>query len=219
MGSRGRRQRKKKAKQRALLAASRKTRLVVRLKAVEITLGHDGYLRGHPEPTLLVFAYAVTIDRSYMLGRALRRLDVTGSYPCEAVIAEQLLFRAEILSGVQRIALLCLALEEDSGRDIELLYARLAHAETLQLWDACVPVPQPRAIAELGDAQPSSPPVASRVQLMHGGEDVASLCRRDDWIDAAVVVWDPAQPTHRHWRCPLVSANGRNDWTAHLEIG
>ena len=217
MARRGRRRSKKK-KPGPLLIGGR-GRFTLRLDSVEITRGHDGFLRGDPEPTLILAAFAVARGNTYLLERTLRRLRATAPFPSEVTVGERLLFSADLPGAPPRVALLGLAVEQDHGKDVEALYAALGHAESLDTWSISTPLPEPRGIEDLVDEPPTRPPVATRVHLMRDGVDMGDACRHDNWIGAALLLLATDQPCVRRWRMPFLSADGRNDWTVRLRLG
>lgn len=209
--------RRSRRKPKPLLIARRR-HFALRLDQVEITRGHDGFLRGKPEPVLLVAAFAVARGHTYLLERALRRLEVTQPFPSTVTLEEPVLFSTEVQPGHSRVALLGLAVEQDKGADVAALYAALGHAESLDTWSIGTPLPEPRSLEELVDQPPTRAPLAKAVHLMRDGVDLSDACRADKWIGAALVLLATDQPAERRWRMPFLSADGRNDWTARLRL-
>ncbi|WP_165374399.1 MULTISPECIES: hypothetical protein [Sorangium] len=213
----------------------RSFRLRLGITALELASGHDGLLRGAPEPVLLVAAYllfppdpgapppapptpgapaGLTLPRP--LGRTLVRFSAPrGRFPAVLTLRGPLSFKARARARENdRILLLVLAVEEDSGKEVERLYAHLADAKHLRLWDLDAPVPAPSTLAELIAApylQGHAAPV--RVGVLDDGGDLRDTCRGDDFVGASAALVS----TSRHedaLRFHVVSADGRNDWTA-----
>jgi hypothetical protein len=61
-----------------------KLRFQLEVAALEIARGHDGLLKGRPEPVLLVGVYMRDANAIHLLGRSLHRFRVPGPMPCVA---------------------------------------------------------------------------------------------------------------------------------------
>ncbi|MBI5499971.1 MAG: hypothetical protein HY907_06990 [Deltaproteobacteria bacterium] len=191
-------------------------RITATLDAVELARGHDGFLRGKPEPALLFAAWSVGPTSARLLGRALRLLPVRTPFPCTTVPDEALLLRAASPPGHDRVALLVAALEVDAGTDVKWLYAALGDPDSVSVWFEDSPAPDPHGIAEAARAAP--PPGASRpVRLLRGRVNVEDSCRADQWVGACLLV-RPIGSAPTEERLRVVSADRRNDWTACLRL-
>src|SRR5688572_25110651 len=90
--------------------------LIVRVESLEITRGHDGLLRGKPEPVLLLAVYRMAeVGGAMLVGRLLRRMRVEQAPPCVLDVPSAELRYDTRLRGNERFALLLLAVEEDDG--------------------------------------------------------------------------------------------------------
>jgi hypothetical protein len=204
---------------------ARSFRLRLNVTALEIASGHDGLLRGAPEPVLLVAAFllvppaqeaAAGLTPPRPLGRTLIRFSSPeGRFPAVLSLRAPVLFKARARAREDdHILLLALAVEEDTGKDVERLYAHLADARHLRLWDLDAPVPSPSTPAELIAApylQAHATP--ARVGVLDDGGDLRDTCRDDDFVGAAAALVSTARHEDA-LRFHLVSADGRNDWTA-----
>jgi hypothetical protein len=199
----------------------RGNRLEATLESVEFVRGHDGLLRGKPEPVVMVATYGVGGAGTCLVARALRRLAVHEPYPSVTTITrvpERELFRADIPHDFERVVVLALAIEEDSGRDVESIYANLASAELLSAWSEGERLPEPLTLEELARAPLTSPPKAQGVHLIFDGCDLRERCSADDWIGASLAVLEHKGGGTNLWRYHFVSSDKRNDWTALVRI-
>jgi hypothetical protein len=104
------------------------------------------------------------------------------------------------------------AMEEDSGADIQRLYAELEHEEKLQFLETS---DDPRALyLEEILTHPSTWEQSHEVDLLLDGERFDQGCSKDKWIAAGLF-----SATHRSTqRVHLVSGDKRNDWTAIVSL-
>ena len=145
-------------------------RLRMELTSLELASGHDGLLRGMPEPVVLLGAFLLADGRALPLGRCLVRLSSpSGRFPTTVTPPEPAVLRAKgrAISSA-RIAVLALAVEEDDGGDVERIYAHLAEAKNLRVWDLEESVPSPASLAELlSGSEAHGVPVAATPLLPH----------------------------------------------------
>lgn len=199
----GRRRRKKRKK------GSSDRKLTIALDWIEIALGDDGWGRGDPEPVLLLGLYALADDEVSLVSRGLARPRVRSPYPNDADGDDRPIIQVRPPQGT-RLALLVLALEEDGGKDVAAIYAKL-EKPSFTLWSNDASEPYPRALAEW-IAGPSG---TFGVHPMHEEVDLAEHCRSDEWIGATLIVGAARGSSHRvHVR----SDDGDNDWTVELAL-
>lgn len=195
-------------------------RIEIELEAFEIARAYDGPLRGAPEPCLLLGVFHVSAGRAVTVGRSLTRIEPPGDLPGRVELGRTLV-RASVLASSaeapRMFVVLAIAVEADSGRDVQSLYASLEHPERLAIWDEAQPIPEPKAIAELGGLPASAAPVAEPARVLHRDADLSSTLRRDDFVGSLVVRLS-ADPTLRpsEWRFQFCSPDGLNAWTAVL---
>lgn len=169
----------------------------------------------------MVAAFGIQSERAVLLGRALRRLFVSGNYPSVTELVdkkERLLFSVPVPGICQRILLLALALEEDGGGDVSALYGAFSRPEAITGWSLGELMPEPLTLVEAGSGALTEPPEASPVHLLSGGEYFNDRCRSDDWIGAAIIVLETGQQAKSQWRFHFVSEDRRNDWTGVFQI-
>lgn len=185
--------------------------------------GHDGLLRGAPEPCLVFGVFHVQAGRAVTVGRSLTRLSAPSQFPVELSV-QKTLVQARVPSKPfdsepATFVVLAMGFEEDGGEDLARAYADLEHPERLSVWDERSEVPEPRAIEELGALPPSDAPTAEVVRVLCGGREPASAAASDDFI-ASLAIRIDARPATRptEWRFQFRSPDGRNDWTAILLV-
>jgi hypothetical protein len=223
MGKRSRKRRRhsrRKQKQRALARDSggggHGHRGGVRMLHLEVARGHDGLLRGAPEPVVVLGVYLVDEGGVRLVARYLYRFERPDSVPCKVAPREASDESFVVgMSATSRAVIVALAIEEDSGRGVEAAYAELTRTSDLMAWPADAATPSPAHLDEIAaGALPVDEPL--RVQLLFGDAPITRL-PGDDWVDAsALVVGTSARRVHR---LHFVSADMRNDWTAELEVG
>lgn len=210
--------RRRKKKQRAASTPALARVLHLRLRRVELARGYDGPLRGAPEPALVFGVYRVTEHEGTLVSRSVVRLQSRGSYP-ELLDAGDVDVGARIprLEGM-RVLVLAAAIEEDAGRGIERLYADLEAPAQLAAWSVDAQEPEPIPLLEWARSAPPSPPATARVHLVDPGGDLRDRRLGDDWIGAALFHLDERTASRAERRMRFVSEDGRNDWTAVLDV-
>lgn len=230
------RKRKKPAPKGAALASSEPRerihsfRLRMELTALELASGHDGLLRGMPEPVILLGVFLLANARALPLGRCLVRLNQpVGRFPTTVTPPQPAVLRAKgRASASARIAVLAIAVEEDAGKDVERIYTHLAEGKNVRLWNLEDTVPSPAALAELvqGPEAPGSlaaspapvpHPVAVRVGVVADGADLRDLCKEDDLVGASLFVI-PTTRQEEGFRVHFTSGDKQNDWTALISV-
>jgi hypothetical protein len=114
------------------------------------------------------------------------------------------------------LVVLALAVEEDSGRGLQALYAALQRSESIMVWASDSTVFIPLHLHEL-DAPALAPGLGHRVHLSLGEYDPATQIEDDGWVAAVVLHAAPEVQQGLH-RLHFCSGDGRNDWTAELEV-
>ncbi|HZF54531.1 MAG TPA: hypothetical protein VE093_38050 [Polyangiaceae bacterium] len=205
-------------------------RLRMELTSLELASGHDGLLRGMPEPVVLLGAFLLASGRALPLGRCLVRLSSpSGRFPTTVTPPEPAVLRAKgrAISSA-RIAVLALAVEEDDGGDVERIYAHLAEAKNVRVWDLEESVPSPASLAELLSgpeahglpvaATPLLPhPVVTRVGVVVDGADLRDVCKEDELVGAGLFLISTTR-LEEAVRVHFTSGDQKNDWTAALSV-
>jgi hypothetical protein len=191
-------------------------RLELRLQTVVLRRGHDGFLRGQPEPVLLPALYQLRRGEPCLVGKTRFALAVTQPFP-STVTPDAALLQAKLDDRAGSLALLCAAFEEDSGEDLALVASQLEDPSAWSVRAADSPIAAPFALADLGLAHWATPSSGQQVELLHRGVSLATRCTSDDWIGAVALVFEPRRGLQR---CAprIAAANGRNDWELKLEL-
>ena len=192
--------------------------LVGTLESVEFSRGHDGFLRGRPEPVLLFGVYLVDAEATIPLARAIQRLSVAEPYPSLAPLAATVLFRTRVSRDATRVIVLALAVEDDGGEDVRSLYAALVRDDAFSAWVVDDEMPQPAPLVEMHRQKPLRPPRAARVNILCDGVDLRDGCTRDEFVGACTIALDADRPLDDEWHLHFLADDGRNDWTAHLRM-
>ncbi len=211
---RDRRRRKKKAKRRG----PKTNRFSVALTRLDLAKGHDGLLRGAPEPVVLLGAYVVHPGGARLLSRITYHVKVPNRFPCQVeprnaqVLASN--YRPVPPSGILVVGV---ALEEDNGAGVRNIYADLESAAELALLPQAQQVPHPVELVEVLEARATWQDV-HRVDLMRDSQYLSERCTGDKWVGACAFMVPTEHRRTEHLRMHFVSADQRNDWTAELAV-
>jgi hypothetical protein len=190
--------------------------VVVGLEALEIARGHDGLLRGAPEPVFVVALCERVNGQLATAERAIVRFPGPTAIPGTVKLpaATPLRHRRKVKDDDVLLVFVC-ALEEDAGTGVARIYELLAEPEVLLAYGSEEAAPDPRGLPAVLPARPwpSAPRVA--VDVVHEGASLAELAAGDDLI-GAFVVGLPAGETSVRLR--FLDRARRNDWTLPLRI-
>ncbi len=188
------------------------------LETLEIARGHDGFLRGEPEPALLVAAYRVggTAPLS-LVGRLLVRAQPKSQIPCHVELGQSEIHYDARFGVAERIVVLGLAVEEDSGEGVQALYAAFETPEQLLLYDALEAEPTPRTLGDWS-RDGCAAPAARPVEVLLGASSLEKLAPSDDYVAAAALSVTAQIRCDEVWRLPFVARDQRNDWTLVLRL-
>lgn len=203
----------------------------VALQRVEIKTGHDGLLRGKPEPVILLAAYAIscpaapapaTAGTAIFLGEAMARLRPSTPFPSQVAPLADVAIAVDLRqvdapAETGYLLILALALEEDSSVDVQRIYKQLTSPQSLFLWDGAANIPLPIPLAGAAQWMKQDTVGIYTVHLMNGAADVAEQCRGDNFIAAQGVV-AKLQTGPLACRLQFASADRRNDWVAWLQL-
>ena len=216
VGKRRRGKRKRKRNKARLIGP----KLAVTLDEVELAAGHDGFMRGSPEPALLFAAYGVSGERVALLDRAIRRVPVSGAFPTTSplkTLRQRALFSSRIARHTERLLFVGVGIEEDAGDLVQSVYSELAAPDSLSVWLLDDLIPEPLLLAEAAQQIEVIPPTALRAQLLHPTLDWTQGWS-DEWIGAAYLSVTLGEHTRTPWRMRFASSDRRNDWTAKLLV-
>lgn len=187
------------------------------VEKLEVARGHDGFLRGGPDPVLLVGVYGVSGGASRLLGRTLHRFPSETKFPTE-LAPDRAELPAVLVEGPEmRFVVLAVALEEDGDLDVQRIFGALDHPELLSIWSTDRSEVDPLALGAFpNDAAHATP---SPIELVIDGQTASSACKSDKWIGArawSLETRTPAAPSM--YRAPFLAADRKNDWTAILSV-
>ncbi|HEX4515529.1 MAG TPA: hypothetical protein VH054_18410 [Polyangiaceae bacterium] len=180
---------------------------------LEIARGHDGFLRGGPDPVLIAAIYAATAKELRLVGRSLHKFESKTEFPTEVkpnlVELPSVVVQSEERS---RFLFLAIMLEEDGGKDVQRLYGAVEHQSMLSAWAMEQAEVDPAPLASIAaDAAFHAP---TRVDLLLEGQPVVNTCKSDKWIGAVCCALPARQPEARSlYRFPFLAPNRKNDWT------
>jgi len=188
------------------------------LETLEVARGHDGFLRGKPEPALLVAAYrtngALPVS---LVGRLLLRARLEKSIPCSVELGARELRYDARFGALERLLLLVFAVEENGGEGVAALYAAFDDPTQLLIYDASELVPNPLALEEWAKSECPAP-LARPIELLLAGESLEKTTSSDQFIAASAVSVLACARSDEAWRFPFVARDARNDWTLLLRL-
>ncbi len=213
--------RKKKHRQRPAAAADSDTpRRTLRLtvETLEVARGHDGFLRGKPEPALLIGAYRTNgASPVSLVGRLLVRAELKSDMPCSVDLGEQELHYDARFAVTERIVVLAFAVEEDSGEGVQALYTALETPAQILLYNGLDSVPAPRSLSDWAREECAAP-AAPAVEVLLASANLEELAGSDEYIAASAFSVSTQARTDEVWRLPFVARDERNDWTLVLRM-
>lgn len=194
--------------------ATRKFRVRVEVDELEVAKGHDGLLRGMPEPVVVVAAWLVDALGALLVGRSTVRFQTPTTFPCALPVPEKTRLDARLRGDEGSVVLvLACGVEEDNGRGVQEAYAAMERSAELALMWSEGDHPHGGPLDEFARSASSglrSPrPVEVELDRRALQEHVAG----DDWIAAAACVAPCSEPGRRTLRFPLRADDGKNDWT------
>ena len=186
---------------------------------LEIARGHDGFLRGDPEPVLIVAAYLLQGPFVQVVGRSLHRFQAHSPFPSNATAKERGLpsCTIELETELPRWVVLAIALEDDGGEDVQRVFGAVEHHAMMSVWATDQPEVDPLALSAIPEEPGWFPP--RPVNVLLEGRPAAATCRSDKWIGA--VCWTMRgreRPERGRYRLPFLAENRKNDWTALVDI-
>lgn len=151
-----------------------------------------------------------------LVGRLLLRSKLNSEIPCVVLGAEELRYDARF-ADTERLVVLALAAEENSGHGVQALYTALEIPEHILLYSALDSTPSPRTLSEWS-GQEWAAPAAPAVEVLLRGHSIAALAGSDEYIAASAFSVSPHARCNELWRLPFVAPDQRNDWTLVLRL-
>ena len=188
------------------------------IKPLYLARGHDGPLRGAPDPAMVVCAWSVDGDLVRTVLRAVVRFNVRGRLP-GAAEPEVTTLVSTSLGGARTVLCAVALFEENGGHDVQRLTAALEHPGTLHFVDLGGDAGNghsggdatPHVLSALECARDPRLSTLSARGIVLGDGD-ASVTTTDQWVGGAAVVVVGQKRTADH-RLSLQSIDGRQDWT------
>ena len=180
---------------------------------LEIARGHDGFLRGGPDPVLVAAIYAAAGGDFRLVGRSLHKFESKTEFPTEVkpnvVELPAVVIQADALA---RFLFLAIMLEEDGGKDVQRLFGAVEHQSMLSAWATDRTEVDPAPLATIAANATFQTP--TRVDLLLEGQPVANTCKSDKWIGAVCCALPARAPAARSlYRFPFLAPDRMNDWT------
>lgn len=183
------------------------------IDTLEIARGHDGFLRGGPDPVLVAAIYAAAGDDFRLVGRSLHKFESKTEFPTE--VKPNITELPSVLVQVEvptRFLFLAIMLEEDGGKDVQRLYGAVEHPSMLSAWAIEQADVDPVPLSAITASRRFQTP--TRVDLLLEGQPVANTCKSDKWIGAVCCSLPARDPAARSlYRFPFLAPNRKNDWT------
>ena len=187
------------------------------LSALEIARGHDGLLRGMPDPVLLVGLYVSdpqNPESILTVGRSLHRFRPTKPFPSSVHADRRDLPSVSFVTGRPlQYHLLVIALEEDGGNDVQSVFGALEYPKALSVWS----LDEANAdLVPLGAFRSERP---SRIDLHLETRALHDVCSSDKCVGACTWIMRPRLPPATSvFRAGMRARDGKNDWTAVLNV-
>ena len=193
-------------------------RLQINLERIEIANMHDGFLRGDPEPCVVVGCYQLNGSEAESIGRALYRFSLKRPVPCDLSPRQRLLDLPVMSEHFPlSVCVLLFAFEENGGSDIRAAYQDLAAPASFFVWSESQSDPEPVRIGQHAFGLRANH--CESVQVLRDGEAPHRGTRDDSWVGAASgVIKFTAQAQEGLLRYHARSHDGRNDWLTELSF-
>jgi hypothetical protein len=215
----GRRRRRRRKKKRTGVYG-RPFRLSV--TEIELARGHDGFMRGHPEPAIVLALYAGGGAKPLLLDRAVFHVPMHAvtDFPVAVALEERRVLSADVPQDGP-LLLLGLAVEVDSGELLQHLYARTEQPERFHAWRQDESTPAPLDLVELARTEPEALPIVERLHLLWDEYPLETVGEElgDDYVGAAGIVLRSPLGQKTAYRMHFATDGGDNDWTVAVTIG
>jgi hypothetical protein len=188
------------------------------LQTLEVARGHDGFLRGKPEPALLVAAYRTNgALPASLVGRLSLRARLEGGMPCSVDLGQHELRYDARFAVTERLLVLAFAVEENGGEGVAALYAALENPGQFLVYEASESIPNPCTLEEWAKGACSAPS-ARTIEVLLAGNSLEKIAASDQFIAAAAFSVATQQRADEAWRLPFVGRDARNHWTLLLQM-
>jgi hypothetical protein len=189
------------------------------MAGLEVARGFDGFLRGDPDPVVIIAVFAVCGATVQMAGRTLHRFRSKGPFPAVAMTTDRQTPQCQLhVDGHSpRWLVVSAALEVDGGVDVQRAFGAMERHANISIWASDLREFEARPLNAIAmDPEWTTPRV---VQLLTDGEAFGASCQSDKWIGCASW-WMSANvpPASRRYRAPFLSEDKLNDWTAVIDF-
>jgi len=190
----------------------------IEIHKLDIAKGHDGFLRGRPEPVVVfgVFLHAPSSLR--LLDRKTCRFHRPHRFP--GVASPQGALRFDLLLDYETPAVIVcagFAIEEDSGLDVAEMAAALDRWQRLR-FEPVGDAPLPSgSLIEWADAllEHDAP---RPFDVLIDNTPALERFRHDDWIACSLYAFSGQERRQSNRRMHFTSHDGRNDWSLTLGV-
>jgi hypothetical protein len=183
---------------------------------LEIAKGHDGLLRGAPEPVVVIGAFLITDNKPVLCGRGIFRFESPKQIPGVITRKEGKVHGLVPKKPNSRLAFIFAALEEDEGGAIREVYARMERAAHFQAIDREDHSLRALNLEEWPAPEPDQFLGPHAVDLQVDGQDLQAIAG-DDWVAASILLvplpFALRDPVRIHFR----DRDGKNDWTLRVK--
>ncbi|MFH1812135.1 MAG: hypothetical protein ABIJ09_25585 [Pseudomonadota bacterium] len=161
-------------------------KLKIQPRYLEVHKGHDGLLRGKPEPAVVLCVLGEAGDGMKVLAKETLRFRLGGELPGRAELETARTLRVERIRSEGQLVLLTAGIEEDSGEGIGQVCAAFEFPDRVQV------LTQDQRLVQLGDRRELETNLNSGVAetlaaVFFEGREMTELCRGDDWVGCSVL--------------------------------
>ena len=181
-----------------------------------IARGHDGLLRGQPEPVVILAAYDCSDATPRPVHQHLVRFHRPRRMPgiSEPMKQERQTSHILVPKGAD-IAILALALEQDGGQGALNLFSMLRDHRQVIAWPTDQPHHFPCPLSTYAKSLPSD---GEQSECMIDDNTFADLCRGDDYVGASVFYRRTESPCKEILTSRIASEDRHNDWTIRFQL-
>ncbi len=210
----------KKRRRQLSVDAPKKRRVSATVVAgeLEIARGHDGIVRGSPEPVVVLGLYSYAGGNLSLEAREILRFasprKIPGSVAVLVPDPRPMRVRRSLGDG-ERFLLLLSAIEEDSGVDVATFFQSLESPQMISAFLTEASDPTPYLLRDLAAARNPELTDALRCSLLFDGSLMSQRCKGDDFIASSFLTFEVGESSRR---ARFVSENGLNDWTLAFDL-
>ena len=129
---RSKKRKKKKSRRARKRKAIKSFRLNLKVHQLEIAKGHDGFLRGKPEPVIIAGLFRIAQHPKLSMRRCWH-FDKPSSFPSTVSCGGETTISAPKKPSTLYLLLL-IAIEEDDAVDVQKIYPMMEHPDDFSFW-------------------------------------------------------------------------------------